>query len=144
MEYKEKELLSRRDRMVSYLCTALAVSLNAFPLTQYTNFTHGLPFQSSSSANTAAWKLEELQADVCHLHYRVLWSRVFGCCEMARVHWKAKKTCPVNQGTALCLWPCYNLLGMAGFFSFRSEGISVSLDNESKQPSEPLCELSRI
>lgn len=40
--------------MVSYLCMALTVSLNAFPLTQYTNFTHRLLFQSSSSANTAA------------------------------------------------------------------------------------------
>lgn len=144
MEYKEKELLSRRDRTVSSLCTALAVSLNAFPLTQYTNFTHGLPFRSPSSANMAAWKLEELQAHVCHWHYRVLWSRGFGCCEMARVHWKAKKTCPVNQGTALCSRSRHNLRGVAGFFSFQSEGISVSLDNENKQPSEPVCELSRI
>lgn len=40
--------------MVSYICLALEVSLNAFTLPQYTNFTHGLPFQSCSSANTAA------------------------------------------------------------------------------------------
>lgn len=124
MEYKEKELLSRRERMVSYLCTALAVSLNPFPLTQYTNFTHGLPFQSSSSANTAAWKLQGAVEQGLWL----LWSG----------------TGPVNQGTVLCLWSRYNLLGMAGFFSFQSEGISVSLDNESKQPSKPVSELSRI
>jgi len=130
--------------MVSYLCTALAVSLDALPLTQYTNFTHGLPFQSSSSANTAVWKLAELQAHVCSLHWRGLWSRDFGCCEMALDHWKTKKTRPINQGTALCLWSHYNLLGMAGFFSFQSEGISVSLDDESKQPSKAACELSRI
>lgn len=39
--------------MVCYLCMALEISLNAFPLPQCTNFTHGLPFQSSSSAKTA-------------------------------------------------------------------------------------------
>lgn len=84
-----------------------AVSPNAFPLPQYTNFTHGLPFPSSSSANTAAWKLEKLEAHVCYFHYSMPRTGVFGCCAMAQVHRKAKKTCPINRDTTRCLWSCH-------------------------------------
>lgn len=50
---------------------------------------------------------------------------------------------PLWQGTALCLWSCCNLLGTAGFFSFQSGIILVSLNNESKEPDKPVYELSR-
>lgn len=63
----------------------------------------------------------------------------------AAVEWHGsteKQRKPLWQGTGLCLWSCHNLLGMARFFSFQSEGILVSLDNESKEPNKPVCELS--
>lgn len=50
---------------------------------------------------------------------------------------------PLWQGTALCLCSHHNLIGMAGFFSFQSGGILVTLDSENKEPNEPVCELSR-
>lgn len=126
--------------MVSYLCMALKASLNAFSLPQYNNFTHGLPFQSSSSVDTAARKLEELEAHVCHLHHNFLGSRDTVYCGMAWVHRKVKKISLVRH---CFLWSRHNLLGMAEFFSFQSEGILISLGNDNKDTNEPVCELSR-
>lgn len=70
----------------------------------------------------------------------------WGAGTLAAVEWHGstgEQRNPLWQGTAHCLWSCYNLLGMARFFSFQSEGILVSLDNENKEPNEPVCELSR-
>lgn len=63
----------------------------------------------------------------------------------AAVEWHGsteKQRKPLWQGTALCLWSCHNLLGMAGFFGFQSGVILVSLDNENKESDKPMYELS--